>query len=96
MNRRLTVTYDIPEELCVVLEQRAETEGRRLEEVVAEHIAHFQSRRRETGQEEIKERAAAFERHFGAWDSGNPRCSENEQIDADLTREYHRHGGQGE
>lgn len=96
MNRRLTVTYDIPEELCLVLEQRAETEGRRLEEVVAEHIAHFQSQRLKMGPEEIQKRATAFERHFGAWDSGNPRSSENEQIDADLAREYHRHGGQGE
>lgn len=49
MNRRLTVTYDIPEELCLMLEQRAETEGRRLEEVVAEHIAHFQSQRLKMG-----------------------------------------------
>ncbi len=27
-------------------------------------------------------------RHFGAWDSGNERSADNEQIDRDLAREY--------
>jgi predicted nucleic acid-binding protein len=96
MNRKMTVTYDLPEEICVVLEQRAATEGRRLEEVVAEHVAHSQSRPREMAPQEIKQRAAAFERHFGAWDSGDPRFSENDKIDADLAREYGRRGERGE
>ncbi len=29
-----------------------------------------------------------FARHFGAVNSGNPRSADNEQIDADLAREY--------
>jgi hypothetical protein len=96
MNRKLTVSYDLPEEICQVLERRAAAEGRRLEEVVAEHVAHSQSQRHQLGPQEIKRRVAAFERHFGAWDSGNPRFSENERIDADLAREYGRRGEQGE
>ncbi len=31
---------------------------------------------------------AAFERHFGSFDSGDPNFSDNERIDADLAREY--------
>jgi hypothetical protein len=96
MNRRVTVTYDLPEEICLVLEQRAAAEGRRLDDVVAEHVAHFQSRRHELAPQEIKRRVTAFERHFGAWDSGDPRFSENERIDADLTSEYGRRGERAE
>jgi hypothetical protein len=96
MNRRLTVTYEIPEEICLVLEQQAAAEGRQLEEVVARHVAQVQSRRREMTSHEIECRAAAFERHFGIWDSGNPRFSDNERIDADLASEYDRRGEQGE
>lgn len=29
-----------------------------------------------------------FRRHFGAFDSGNPRSADNEAIDADPAREY--------
>jgi hypothetical protein len=96
MNRSLTVTYEIPEEICLVLEQKAAAEGRRLEEVVAQHVAQSQSHRREMAPQEIQRRAAAFEHHFGAWDSGDPRFSDNERIDADLAREYGRHGERGE
>lgn len=96
MNRRLTLTYEIPEELCLVLEQRAAAEGRRLEDVVAEHVAHSQTRQRQMAPQEIQRRAAAFERHFGAWDSGDAGFSDNERIDVDLTREYGRRGDRGE
>jgi predicted nucleic acid-binding protein len=87
MNRKLTVTYEIPEEICLVLEQKAATEGRHLEEVVVEHVARCQSQRCEIASEEVARRAAAFERHFGVWDSGDKQSSDNERIDADLARE---------
>ncbi len=96
MNRSLTVTYEMPEEICFVLEQKAAAEGRRLEEVVAQHVAQSQSPRHEMDSQEIKRRAAAFERHFGAWDSGDPQFSDNERIDADLAREYGGHEERGE
>jgi hypothetical protein len=88
MNRKVTVTYDLPEEICVILEQRAVAEGRRWEEVVAEHVAHCRPSHQHIAPQEIQRRIAAFERHFGAMDSGDPKFSDNERIDADLAREY--------
>jgi hypothetical protein len=93
MNRRVTVTYDLPEEICLILEQRAAVEGRRWEEVVAEHVAQCRPSRPPLAPEERQRRVAAFERHFGAFDSGDPGFSENERIDADLAKEYGRHDG---
>jgi hypothetical protein len=93
MNRRITVSYDIPEEVCVILEQKAASEKRPWEEVVAEHVAKYRPRRRDLTPEEIQRARAAFERHFGAFDSGDPDSSNNERIDADLAREY---GGNSE
>ena len=92
MNRKVTVTYDLPEEVCLILEQRAAAEGRRWEEVVAEHVASCRPRHGLLAPQEIQRRAAAFERHFGTFDSGDPRFSDNERIDADLAKEYGRHG----
>jgi hypothetical protein len=94
MNRKLTVTYDLPEEICLVLEQRAATEGRRLEDVVAEHVAQGCPNRRSLSAEETQRRIAAFERFIGSFDSGDPQFCDNERIDADLAREYGRHDGQ--
>ena len=96
MNRKVTVTYELPEEICLVLEQRAAAEGRRLEDVVAEHVVRCQSRPQEIPSQEIERRTAAFERHFGVWDSGDERSSDNERIDADLAREYGRRGQRGD
>jgi hypothetical protein len=96
MNRKMTVTYDLPEEICLVLEQRAVDEGRRLEEVVAEHVALRRPSRRSLSPEEIRCRVAAFERNFGAIDSGDPNSCDNERIDADLAKEYGSHDSRGE
>jgi hypothetical protein len=96
MNRKVTVTYDLPEEVCVVLEQRAATEGRRWEEIVAEHVAKSRSDRQPLPPEERQRRVALFERHFGAIDGGDPNGSDNEQIDADLAKEYGRHDSRSE
>jgi hypothetical protein len=40
--------------------------------------------------QEIKRRATAFERYFGAIRSGDPNFSDNERIDADLAEQYGR------
>lgn len=95
MNRKVTVTYDLPEEICLVLEQRAAAEGRRWEEVVAEHVTQCWPSHRQVASQEIQRRAAAFERHFGILDSGDPRFSNNERIDADLAKEYGSHDDRG-
>jgi hypothetical protein len=96
MNRKVTVTYDLPEEICLVLEQRAASEGRPWEEVVAEHVVHCRPSHDSLSPDEVRRRVAAFERHFGAIDSGDPNSSDNERIDADLAKEYGRHDSRGE
>jgi hypothetical protein len=96
MNRRITVTYDLPEEVCVVLERRAATEGRRLEDIVAEHVVKSRPSRPPLSSEEVQCRVAAFERHFGTIDSGDPNSSDNERIDVDLAKEYARHDSRSE
>ena len=40
-------------------------------------------------------RPASVERHFGSFDSGDPGSSGNEQIDADLAKEYGGHEERG-
>jgi hypothetical protein len=95
MNRKMTVTYDLPEEICLVLEQRAAAEGRCLEEIVAEHVAKRHPNRPELSAGERQRRIAAFEQHIGEFDSGDPNFSNNERIDADLAREYGRHDHRG-
>ena len=96
MNRSVTVTYSLPEEICVILEQKAATEKRPWEDVVAEHVAKCRPHRRNLTPEEIQRARAAFERHFGTFDSGDPNFSDNERIDADLAREYGGNNERGE
>ncbi len=95
MTRRVTVTYELPEELCRVLERQAAREGRHLEDLLADHMAGQHRPRLQLTPEELERRRAAFERHLGAWDSGEADSSDNERLDADLAREYGRHDQQG-
>ena len=88
MTRKLTDTYALPEELCEVLAEKAEAEGRSLEVVAAEHFARHQKARQRVSPEESDRRRAAFERHLGEYDSGRDDSADNERIDADLAREY--------
>ncbi|MFN2393836.1 MAG: hypothetical protein ABR566_17980 [Pyrinomonadaceae bacterium] len=44
--------------------------------------------KRAMSEEEKQLAEERFARHFGAISSGNPRSADNEQIDADLAREY--------
>jgi len=37
---------------------------------------------------ESEKKQGDISRFFGAWESGNPNSGDNEQIDADLAREY--------
>ncbi len=90
MNRKVTVTYELPEEICLILEQKAASEKRPWEDVVAEYVTKCRPGRRELTSEEIREAKAAMEREFGAFDGGDPSSSDNERIDADLAREYGR------
>ena len=84
-----TLTFEIPDEIYEVLEQRAAREGRTTESVALEWLAKTVHKPRPKLSEE--ERRAAMEdllQFAGAVDSGDPRSADNERIDEDLAREY--------
>ena len=54
-------------------------------------VAYWRERSRQF-REKQERLVAAFEHHFGALDSGDPDFSDNERIDAELAKEYGRHG----
>ena len=56
MDGRVTVTYDLREEICLAIERRAGG----WEEVVAEHVAQCRPSPRPPAPREIQRRAAAF------------------------------------
>ena len=58
-----------------------------------QELAYWRERSRQFREEQ--ERIAAFERHIGAWDSGDPTSSNNERIDADLAEEHGKHDDRG-
>jgi hypothetical protein len=57
-------------------------------------VAYWRERSRQF-REEQERLPAALERHFGAFDSGDPKFSDNERIDADLAKEHDRHDERG-
>jgi hypothetical protein len=87
MTRKVTFTCELEEKTLRALEERATAEGRSIGEVVADHLARHLPNGEPTP-DGNGARAAAFERHIGAWDSGDPASADNERIDADLAREY--------
>lgn len=96
MTRKITLTYELPEELVEVLEQKAGRNGRSFEDELLGYLASQLPRPRELSPEEIKRHREALERYFGCWDSGDPNSSDNERIDEDLAREYgDDHEGEG-
>jgi predicted transcriptional regulator len=84
-----TLTFEVPDELYEAFEQVAARSGRTTESVALEWIA-----RRESNQHpqltdgQRKEAREKLLRYAGIVRSGNPRSADNEQIDADLAREY--------
>ena len=88
MTRKLTITCELPEELCQAFEQKAAAEGRSVDEVVADQLVGQDGLRRAMNAEDSLTAQEAFERHLGSWNSGDPMSSANGRIDADLAREY--------
>ncbi len=86
--RKITLTYELPVELVEVLEEEAAQNGCTFEEELIDHLAKTRPKRPKLSPEEFERRKRAFERHFGAWNSGDPNSSDNERIDADLARAY--------
>ena len=84
-----TLTFEIPDEIYQVLEQRAAREGRTTESVALEWLARTVHKPRpELSEEERRAAMADLLRFAGAADSGDPHSANNERIDEDLAREY--------
>lgn len=96
MTRKVTITFEFPEALCQALERQAAREGRPLEELLAEHLARRLHAQPPLTPQEFEERRAAFDRHLGAWSSGDPHSSENDRLDADLAHQYGTEGPRGD
>jgi hypothetical protein len=84
---KVTFTCELEEPVVRALEAEAAAEGRTVGEVVAARLSCNAARPRATP-EEVERRVRAFERHIGAWASGDPTSADNERIDADLATEY--------
>jgi hypothetical protein len=84
-----TLTFEIPNELYEVFEQRAAREGRTPESIALEWLARTVHRRRpKLSEQELKEAWERLARHAGAVSSGDPHSADNDRIDEDLAREY--------
>ncbi|MGH9943888.1 MAG: hypothetical protein ACRD9R_16205 [Pyrinomonadaceae bacterium] len=87
MEHKLTVT--LPDEIYQPLVEAAAQQGRTPEEFAAERLAHAVPPARPPLDSAAAQVAhARLMQHVGAWSSGNPNSADNEQIDADLAREY--------
>jgi hypothetical protein len=86
--RTLTVTYELPEELFNVLEEKAKREGRPMAEIIAEYQKETRVVRPPVSPEEEERLHQRLLSHFGKGNSNDPHSSNNERIDEDLAREY--------
>ena len=84
-----TLTFEIPDELYEVFEQRAAREGRTTEAVALEWLAqHGPKPRPKLSEEEMQAALDELLQFAGAANSGDPRSADNERIDEDLAKEY--------
>ncbi len=90
MTRKVTLTYELPEEVYKALQTEAAAEGRPLDDVIVEYLAGRAKPDPNLSAEDAERRPGALRELFGFWDSGDPDSSNNERIDEDLAREYGR------
>jgi len=83
-----TLTVQVPDEMWQVFAEIAARDGRTPEAVCMEWLAKHAPKRSHRTPEEIEAARQRFRSRFGSVNSGNPRSSDNAQIDADLAREY--------
>lgn len=84
-----TLTFEIPDDIYELLKAVAADTGRSTEDVALEWLASTAPKPHpKLSPEQEKAAEQRFRRHFGSVNSGNPRSADNEQIDADLAREY--------
>ncbi len=84
-----SVTVQVADEVYDALEQTAAENGKPTEAVAQEWLTiHARRPRPQLQRAEGEAAGGRFERHFGAWDSGDSCSADNERIDADLARAY--------
>ena len=90
-----TLTLELSDEVYTVIQRHAEMAGTSLPHWISmtleqqyRHLPDRQQDRDQRTEEEKQAARARFERHFGEVDLGYVTGVDNEQIDADLAREY--------
>ena len=85
-----SITLDLPETVLAQLESEAKGQGMTAAEWIVRALTEQFTRPRKdprAGEEQVELRVR-FRRHLGELNTGDPRSANNEQIDADLAREY--------
>jgi hypothetical protein len=84
-----TLTLEIPDEVFSNFQKQAASKGETAEKFVLEIVLKNSPKTNGSLSEQEKEQALEELMKFaGAVNSGNPRSGDNEQIDADLAKEY--------
>lgn len=83
-----TITLEIPDEVFSNFQKQAESKGESTENFVLEIVLKNAPENKDSDSKNAQEAEERFARWIGAVNSGNPRSADNEQIDADLVKEY--------
>jgi hypothetical protein len=84
-----TLTLEIPDEIFSSFQKQAASKGETAEKFVLEIVLKNSPKTNGSLNEQEKEQALEDLMKFaGSANSGNPRSGDNEQIDADLAKEY--------
>jgi hypothetical protein len=83
-----TLTLEIPDEVFSNFQKQAESKGETAEKFVLEIVLKNASRSEDNNSKNAQEAEERFARHFGTVNSVNSHSADNEQIDADLAKEY--------
>ena len=82
------ITLEIPDEVFSSYQKLAENKGETTEKIVLEYVINNAPRSKKLATSDDEAAEKRFARWIGAANSGNPRSADNEQIDADLAKEY--------
>lgn len=83
-----TLTLEIPDEVFSSFQKLAESKGETAEKFVLEIVLKNFPKTANNNSETAEIAEERFSRWIGAVNSGNPRSADNEQIDADIAKEY--------
>ena len=83
-----TLVLEIPDEVFSSYQQIAKSKGKTTEKVVLEIVLKNFPKTENNNSENTESAEERFSRWIGAVNSGNLRSADNEQIDADLAKEY--------